>query len=350
MQKTANTSRFLTNTSSKLGFAGLESLAGRGGLFQHAILSRLAHTFNSHQLFNETADKFTRFAEHAYSLRDLETLENASQVLMNLPIEAARQTGLYYHALAVKRSGQRSEARLLLEKVAENGPLAYRARAIQSLGVIHYEQGQVDESSRCYLEALKIASTKNGQNWLPILMAHLDIVLHQSIEGDHLGAIAYLENLSPLMQLVSKQHPLYFYVYHNAIAVDLAEVGRITEAQAASEIALRSPFAAAYPEWAETREEISAKQQAASSSFIALNRAPEIAPSPQPQTLPSLKPVRVLVFAWPACDKFNLQISVFTIAPCVAIADDQVNRRILEMMRQSIQPRAPPSCLWIKNR
>ncbi len=107
MQKAARMNRFFTDSSSKVGFADLESMAGQDGLLQHFILSRLAQTANSYHLFNQLADNLIRLAEHAYNLRDIEAFKEASQILMNLPISRARQVGLYYHALAIKRTGQR---------------------------------------------------------------------------------------------------------------------------------------------------------------------------------------------------------------------------------------------------
>lgn len=70
-------------------------------------------------------------------MRDLDALEEVSRVLMNLPADAARQIGLYYHALGVKRKGHLDEAQALLESVADNAPPTYRARAIQDLGALY---------------------------------------------------------------------------------------------------------------------------------------------------------------------------------------------------------------------
>ena len=52
---------------------------------------------------------------------------------MGLPLEPARQLGQYYQALALKRSGEKAKAQALLESIADNAPLKYRARALQTM-------------------------------------------------------------------------------------------------------------------------------------------------------------------------------------------------------------------------
>src|SRR4029079_1427801 len=101
-----------------------------------------------------------QFAEQAYLRRDVDALEDVSRVLMNLPVDAARQVGLYYHALAIKRKGDLDGAQMLLEAVADNAPLNYRARAIQGLGANYHDKGQLDDALRFQVEALRIASGK----------------------------------------------------------------------------------------------------------------------------------------------------------------------------------------------
>ena len=217
---------------------------------------------------------------------------------MNLPTDAARQIGLYYYALAINRKGRREEAETLLETVADNAPIAYRARAIQTLGANHHDKGQLDEAVRFQLEALRAASGKNAQGLRTTLMAHLEISHFKSDTGDHRGALAILENISPLVLIVANQEPLYFHLYHNELAIELGELGRIAEAQAALEVALRSPYAPAYPNWSETRLELEAKCTSATPSVVAICRSSEVIPAPRMQPRPCQKPNHVVAFWW----------------------------------------------------
>jgi tetratricopeptide (TPR) repeat protein len=215
---------------------------------------------------------------------------------MNLPIAEARQIGRYYQAIAISRIGKTDEALLLLEAVADRVPLAYRARAIQTLGSIYHRQGRLDEALRLYPEALLAASPQNGRDLLTTLIVHMERSCIKGEMGDHRRALTDYESLSPLVQIVGQQRPFYFYVYHNELAIELAELGRITEAEAALSIALASPFAPAYPEWTETRQEIAAKRQSATPSVVAINRAREAAPSPKAKPGTTRKRDSILLF------------------------------------------------------
>jgi tetratricopeptide (TPR) repeat protein len=314
-----------------MGSADLGGLLDNGRLVSHIFLTRLAHAANSQKLYSELAGRLIRSAEHAYSLRDTDALEEAGLLLTSLPIDRARQIGLYYHGLTAKRRGQIAEAYALFLQVADKAPMAYRARAIQSLGMIHQDSGQLDDALRFQLEALRAASSKDGRDPLTILMAHLEISHAQSDKGDHKGALEILEDLSPLVRIVARNHPLYFYGYHNELSIELAELGRLEEAEAALAIALGSPYAPAYPEWSETRDEIEAIRAAATPSIVAVARAPETAPSICSQDKPGPDPQTVALST--------------TAAATRAPARGLITAGILDRLGESIRPRAPPTLL-----
>jgi hypothetical protein len=92
------------------------------------------------------------------------------------------------------------------------------------------------------------------------------------MNGDHRGAVADLERMFPIARITSSLQPYAYYDYLNALAVELREVGRLEQARRASEIALASPYAHAYPEWRETFDEIAAKQRRVSRSVVAVSR------------------------------------------------------------------------------
>jgi hypothetical protein len=338
MQTAAMTSRFLTGGSSCVGLAESEIVVSRVGLLPHIVTSHLARTVHSEDLFIKLTNAWIRLAEQAYTLRDLDALQEVSQVLMNLPVDAARQIGLYYHAIAINRKGQIDEAEALLETVADNAPITYRARAIQTLGANHHDKGQLDEALRFQLEALRVASDKDANSLQTTFLAHLEISHFKSDTGDHRAALATLENLSPIVQIVAKESPLYFYFYHNELAVEFGELGRLDEAKAALEVALASRYAPAYPNWAETRQEIEAKRTYATTSVVAINRAAEAEPSPQAE--PQRKPhrSRPRLYKWLAGENTFLQRPSITIA---AIAADQITRSIFDRVLICNGPRAP---------
>ncbi len=211
------------------------------------------------------------------------------------------------------------------------------------MGANHHDKGQLDEALKFQLEALRVASDKNAHGLRTTLLAHLGIAIIRSLAGDHKGALAILESLSPLVRIVRQQSPLYFYFYHNELAVEFGELDRIAEAEAACAIALASPFAPAYPEWSETRDEIAAKRQSATPSIVAVNRAPDADPSPRvaqqrkPQRSRSVSP------KWLASERTSVQRASITIVVSAVVTHDGLTQSTVDRVRISIRPRAPPT-------
>ena len=261
---------------------------------------------------------------------------------MNLPTASARQVGQYYQALATRQNGRIDEALSLLETVADDAPLVYRARAIQALGAIYHRQGRHDEALRLYPEALRVASRDDGRDLLTTLLVLLEISCIKSEIGDHRGALADYQSLSPLVRIVARENPVYFYGYHNELAIEFGEFGRTAEAEAACAIALASPFAPAYPEWSATRDEIAAKRTAATPSIVAVNRTPETEPSPQVQPQRQTKPSKSLALSWLASDKTSFQRSINPIPAIATTALSAIS--IIDRVLICIAPRAPPAC------
>lgn len=280
MKRAATTSRVPAGSPSNMEFSDSDIIVSRNRLLQHIVNRHLRLAIGSQELFVEFANELIRFAEQAYFIRDVEVLNEVSRVLMNLPVDGARQIGTYYYALAINREA-RAEAEALLETIADRGPITYRARAIQTLGANYHQTGQLDEALRFQLEALRIASDPRARGFQTALMAHWEIAIVRSLKGDHRGALADLRKLQPLVNLIGKQAPFFFYGYCNSVAVELAELGCLADAEAFSAITLSSPLALVYSEWSETRDEIAAKRTAATRTVIGINRAPTIATSPK---------------------------------------------------------------------
>jgi tetratricopeptide (TPR) repeat protein len=207
--------------------------------------------------------------------------------------------------------------------------------------VRYHRQGNHDEALRLLREASLVASHDNGRDLLTRLLVHLELSCIKSEIGDHQGALADYESLSPLVQIVGRQNPLYFYFYHNELAVEFGELGHLAEAQAACAVALASPFAVAYPEWSETREEIAAKRQSATPSVVAINRVPEAEPLPQAE--PQRKPhrSRPRLSRWLARENTFLQRPSITTTAITIIGGDQITQSILDRVLICNRPRAP---------
>jgi hypothetical protein len=342
MQTAAITSRFLTGYSSKAGLADSEIVVSRGGLLRRVVANHLAQTVHSQEIFVKLINELIRFADQALVMRDVHTLDEVSSILMNLPVRSARRIGTYYYALAIYRKGQRGAADALLEKIADDGPITYRARAIQALGAHHHADGQLDEALRFQLEALRAASDRTARGLQTRLLAPWEISIIRGLDGDHKGALSDLKNLRPLLNLAVKQEPFYFYAYCNDLAVELGELGRIAEAEAASEATLASPYAPTYPNWAETRQELGAKRTSATPSVVAINQTFEVI-SPQTQRKPCQTPKRVVALCWLSTKRTFPQIALVATARFWAIAGRRINRDTLDRLGSCIRSRAPPA-------
>jgi len=273
MQTTAKTNLVLNGFSSLKPLVELLKQNRQTGLYQQSAVLWLMQRAGAQEDFSQLGRKLVALAEHAYSLRQMDTVDQASQLLLNLPISHQDvNIGRYYYALCLQRQYRYAEAGALFARIAEEASSLYRARALMSFGANSFYMGDFHSALPLYVEAGRVAA----HNWSdPFTAVHTQkmVAVLKSLDGDHRGALGHLENLFPLVRAVSSSHPSLYYDYLNSLAVELMEVGRLEEAQNASQKALASPFAAAYPEWRETREEIGLRGHRAARSVAAVNPA-----------------------------------------------------------------------------
>lgn len=351
------------SNSSRFEIDFLKGISSNAETYQRILLAQFARITDSRQLFNALTNRFTSLAEYYYVTRDFDSLNQVSSVLLNLPLSDAQQTGLYYQSFIKYRSGQKNEAQAQLEKVIASSSSAYQARALQTLGSFHYYQGKIDDALRLYKETSQMALSERGGNLLAGLMANLNTCHVLSDVGDHHRSLSKLENLWPLVHFASKQMPFYFYGYHNDLAVELGAVGRIAEAQSAISVALSSPYASAYPEWSETRDEVEEKRNYPDLSrcFIdrSLTESEAIPDSPANRSVEAdatlehereteIKAVRVSIFCR-FVGQSIYQIPVNLPNAHRAIIPGGSAQSILQRLGRCVQPRSPPARLYSCN-
>ena len=302
----------------------------------HALLARSKYTIEGFQVFGH---QLAAIARHAYLAKQMSAVEQASQIMLALPITGQLEgIARYYQALCSWRYGDRDGARQSLERVVEEATPQYRARALQIIGLTYHECGEVDEALPFYLAAGRTAAscdllTLAESQWMTAIV--------RGIHGDHKQATADLERVFPLVCAVGKYYPASYYDFLNSLAVELCEVGRIPEAEAACAIALASPFAAVHPNWTESRDEIAAKRDSATPSIVAINRAPKAEPSQQIEPEFKPQPSRAFSFNWRAHKKGSVQRSIKPIAATATIANNETNQSILDRVMICNSPRAP---------
>ena len=235
------------------------------------IVSLIIKSVNTELALTDIGDKLLAFAEHAYTFRRMDAVESLSMLLINLPFsEQYKSAGRYYKALCIKRRGQFDEARALFDRVTEEAPIRYRINAMVAIGSICWQSGDYDSAWPIYFEALSATSNNERCDLLTKLQACRGIAVLKGIYGNNHGALEDLENMFALAHVVGSQYPALWYDYLNSLAVEMMEVGRLEEAENASSLVVASPFAKAYPEWQETKDEIAVKTGRRSGSVVAI--------------------------------------------------------------------------------
>ena len=268
----------------------------------------------------------------------MDAVEQATQLMLALPLSKQLESiARYYQALYRWRQGEVDNT-CQFERAVEEVPVQYKARALQTIGLTYQRRGEIDGALPFFLAAGRAAA---NCDLLTLVESQEMIAVVRSMHGDHKQALADLEGLFPLVRAVGKYYPASYYEFLNSLAVELGEVGRLAEAEAACAIAVASPFAETHSNWSETHDTLAAKRESATPSVVAINRPTEAAPSRQAK--PQRKPKRVTGFAFSclARDKDFFQRSTVKIPAAAKIVLNAVN--ILARMLICIGPRAPPA-------
>jgi tetratricopeptide (TPR) repeat protein len=274
MLTAANNNLILIDHSSLKGFAESQEEISYARFYQ-LIAPVLTRSRFEEQALMRLGDRLVALVEHAHAFRRMDMLERISQILLKLPLPCRFEAvGQYYRALCIHRLGRGDVERAagLLEHVAESAPPRYRARAMQSLGTNSCRKGDYQAALSHYREAGRFASRSNIYDAYATLGSLKMTAVINGLEGNHRGAVVLLENLFPLANNVRSSQPHVYYDYMNSLAVELCEVGKLEEATNVSDIVLASPFASAYPEWRETRDEIQLRGWRPSRSAVAVTQ------------------------------------------------------------------------------
>jgi hypothetical protein len=326
-------SSFSGNSAGKVG------LSPHSAYLQRSLYAALARSLYTREGFELLGRQLAAIARNAYFARQTEVMKEASQLMLALPLsKELKSAALYYHALCTWKRGDADEAQRILSHVIDAASAPYRAQGFLSTGGIYFVQGKIEAALPHYLAAARFA----GENDLQTLAtAQRMIAVVRSIYGDHQQAIGDLERLFPVVRAIAKHYPTCYYDFLNSYAIELGEVGRIAEAQNVCAVTLASPFAAAYPEYIQTRDELAAKRTAATPSIIAVPAIPEIISSSQAQVEPE-----------PARARSNISLKlrrsyslthVLTMAPDDVIIPFVSTRAILDQLAYSTRPRSPPA-------
>jgi tetratricopeptide (TPR) repeat protein len=332
---------FIHSSLSGISTAFLQQQKKQFGYYHQLICALLTRRSSTLEGVEQLAKEIAAIAHHAYLARHMDAVEQASQLILALPVsEKLRGVARYYEALCQIQQRDLGGARNKLEQVVENTTSQYRARALQGIGATYFACGEIDNALPFYLAAGKAATncsvaTSVESQWM--------IAVVRSIHGDHRQALNDLERLFPLVCKIRKYYPARYYDFLNSLAVELSEVGRVAEAQAVIKEALGSPYASVYPVWSETRVEIEQKRNYHDPSHCFIDRSltkPEAIPDSTAEASVNSETERqtrretekVLVYQRP---------SVLPNTDVLVIPRGS-SQSILDLLGRCIQPRAPP--------
>jgi hypothetical protein len=229
------------------------------------------------------ANRLAALCEQFYLNRQIEPLTEAAELLASLPSPHARAAGNFYSAMVSFRQGDLARtARLLEATIRTEGAGKYKARAIQSLGIIYRRNADDKHASHLYHYAMRLATRGPQPDFVTIIRAGINLADILGCAGDHRASLEHLRAIRPAIEIAARVAPVYAPLWCNEVALDLAGLGRIEEARRFTALAVSSPFARAYPEWLETAQEIEqqAREKAARNRILrpALQQARKTSP------------------------------------------------------------------------
>ncbi|PYP83807.1 MAG: hypothetical protein DMF61_22015 [Blastocatellia bacterium AA13] len=249
--------------------------------YQQSLIRVFARARNGAEDLNLLGKQLISTISQANAARQMDTVARISELMLGLPISAQMKAlARYYQGVCLYHQRDFQEAREVFECAVDEVAPEHKGRVLHQLGMVSYDCGEIDAAVPFLLEALTAAK---GYDPLTSLDVHWFLAIDRSIRGDHKHALADLENLFPLVETFTRYSGA-FYEFLNSYAVELGEVGRIDEANAALDVALASPFAPAFPNWTRTRGELETKRRHPRPSFLSLNSAKPFDRTPQRET------------------------------------------------------------------
>lgn len=274
MHTTAKSNLVFTSLFSFDLIASIQPASGNAELNQQ-LSQALIRSINRRQSLGLLAKRLIAIADQAHPFRQMDVVEQASDILLSLPLpREIRSIASYYKAFCLKRRGELDKARAIFERVVDEVPQGYRAKAIIALGSVAFDRSDFQSATPLYIEGNRTAMCARKFDPLVVFYAQSALAILKSIDGNHKDALSDLEKMLPLIRAVGTSYPPLYYNHLNSLAVEMIEVGQITEAQNICKIMLASPLASAYPEWRETCNDLAMRGYRMPRSFVSITKSP----------------------------------------------------------------------------
>jgi hypothetical protein len=207
--------------------------------------------------FEQLGNRVLREIKTAHAFRQVEAVRELARILINIPIKEYRLIAQYY--LVWCQCRELKDHSRILERIVEESR-TYKAKALLSRAAFEVYHGTPENALYFYTESLQTKPTVSDY-----IVASRSIATVKAMEGFHQSALKDLEKLIPVIQ---HAEPRTYYDFLNSYAVELAEAGRLQEAENVTGMVIQSPLAFYYPEWQETRSGINRKLYKSSSVAV----------------------------------------------------------------------------------
>ena len=207
------------------------------------------------------------------------TVSQVVHTLLGLPVDPGLHNLARYYEIHVpgRFCDPQSEV-AALETVFDHLPTEYRPRPLLVIAERYRQQGRLSSAASFYIEAAKAAL---HSDLLTEVQAIRGLAIVRSTLGDHRGAFELLRGLANHERFLRPAYEPEYLAYLNSVAMELAELGRVGEANAVIDYVLRKGTATGclLPNWVDTKQEVLEKlSQPAPPLVFAFSRALEEPP------------------------------------------------------------------------
>lgn len=150
----------------------------------HDITRELTKSYTTQGLV-AVARGLMYLAEQAYSLHRIDVVERISQVLTNIPIPRIYENiSSYYRSLLLLSEGQTEVAQYLLERIVEQAPLIFKARALVTLGATYFESNDLQTAFFIYNENTHLISHNESFDPSTIMRTYKMLAVIKATSGN----------------------------------------------------------------------------------------------------------------------------------------------------------------------
>jgi hypothetical protein len=192
----------------------------------------------------------------AYADRDMETVGGVGAFLIDSGSPAYAPIGKYLAGVSLigEGNGDLERAKALLLEASDSCQGKFKDRSLVSLSTVFIHTGD-------YTTAAKICEQlKQSKDSYSFIEAHISLASIRGYEGQsHKASLAY-QDLYQVINRVDRSLTFLKYWFANNWAVELAEIGQVTEALRLSRFAISAPFVHRAKIFADTHQAITEKQ------------------------------------------------------------------------------------------